>query len=225
MRLNALQIPEECRLVPYLLRLKHSGMEGTEALLTQLYTDDVLLRESDTSLLLIHRLTKREDPGATAAKILSMVNTELMEKIRVAFGRPVEGWTSLREAYLQAQTAMQVQELFQSESLVTSYSALGLGGMMLGLDREAGRRYLKECFGESMRSRLDEEERKTVNCFFEHDLSFSETARDLFLHRNTLVYRLEKIQKKTGMDIRRFEDAVRLKLALMLEAAGSPEGE
>ncbi|MCR5249771.1 MAG: helix-turn-helix domain-containing protein [Lachnospiraceae bacterium] len=217
MRLEALNMTDETRLLPYLLRLKNSGREGTEALLGQLYAGDLLLRESETTLLLIHKPGKREDPAATAARILSMVNTELMEKVRIAYGKPAEGWSGLRASYLQAQTAMQVMESFHSECLVMSYASLGLGGLMLGLDREVCARYLRECFGESMRSRLDEEELRTVNCFFEHDLSFSETARDLFLHRNTLVYRLEKIQKKTGMDIRHFEDAVRLRMALLAE--------
>ena len=113
---------------------------------------------------------------------------------------------------------MNVMKLFYEERLVADHASLGIGGMIGDLSDAACERFLNECFGSKLHSRLSEEELQMVNRFFEKDLNISETARELYLHRNTLVYHLEKLQKKTGLDIRHFDDAMRLKLALMIES-------
>ncbi|MBR5420175.1 MAG: helix-turn-helix domain-containing protein [Lachnospiraceae bacterium] len=201
----------------YLLRLQPEAMEESEAMLKELYEEDSIRRQGQDSLLLIHSLRSEKDRENHAQHILSTVNTELMEKIRIAIGGVADSPAELEECTRQAFLAMEVMECFYGERLIMDYASLGLGGLIRDLSPLSCERFLEECFGTKKHSRLDEEELQTVSRFLEHDLNISETARDLFLHRNTLVYHLEKIQKKTGLDIRHFDQAMKLKLALMIE--------
>ena len=197
-------------------------MPAAEELLKQLSgnSDVFIVRMEDTSLVLISALTGRKEAEqlrTEAQRTLSTLNTELMCKLRISVGSVAEGGQALKESYARAKLAMEVMKRFYEERLIMEYAALGLGGLVIDLSPEACARFLQECFGAKQHSRLSEEELQTVSRFFEHGLNISETARDLYLHRNTLVYHLEKIEKKTGLDIRRFEDAVLLRLALMVE--------
>ena len=207
-----------------LLEFERSGdTSAARELLKQLNEDAVIVCMGDVSLVLVSEMTGKKEAvrlQTEAQKVLSTLNTELMCKLRIACGGVAEGWEPLRESYRQSQLTMEVMKRFCEERLIMDYAALGLGGLVIDLSPEACTRFLEECFGAKQHSRLSEEELQTVSRFFEHGLNISETARDLYLHRNTLVYHLEKIEKKTGLDIRRFDDAVLLKLALMIENRG-----
>ena len=201
--------------------------EAAAELLRELFGSDkstAVINEGSHSLILIHSVSSKKENGQlkeNADKALSMLNTELMVKLRIAYGRVASSVYDLAGSYKEAVYAMEVMKLFYEERLVADYASLGIGGLINDISDEACERYLSECFGTKHRLHLDDEELQMVNRFFEKDLNISETARELYMHRNTLVYHLEKLQKKTGLDIRHFNDAVRLKLALMIESKAS----
>ena len=112
--------------------------------------------------------------------------------------------------------ALDVGKIFYSNSNVISYSDLGIGRLIYQLPMPLCKMFIKEFFGSKSPDDFDEETITTINKFMENSLNVSETSRQLFIHRNTLVYRLDKIQKSTGLDLRVFEDAITFKIALMV---------
>ncbi|MCR5209293.1 MAG: helix-turn-helix domain-containing protein [Lachnospiraceae bacterium] len=180
--------------------------------------NDILLINDDT-IALIRTITGKKESEQLkhdAEKIISTINTELMEKARVAYGRSAGSLAALRESYTEARTAMEVAAIFYDEMSVASFAELGIGRLIRELPFSLCELFLEEVCGEKKRFRLSEDELQMINKFFEESLNISETARDLYLHRNTLVYHLEKLEKKTGLDIRNFDDALTLKIALMV---------
>ena len=111
---------------------------------------------------------------------------------------------------------MEVGSIFYADSDTISYSNLGIGRLIYQIPTSLCEMFLREVFGEQVPEAFDEETTITINKFFENNLNISETARQLYIHRNTLVYRLERIQKTLGLDIRMFEDAMLFKIALMV---------
>ena len=122
------------------------------------------------------------------------------------------------KSYREAGIAMEVGRLFYAERVVTAYEKLGIGRLIYHLPLKLCEQFVREVLGEGTTELLDEETLSTVHRFFENGLNMSETARQLHVHRNTLVYRLEKLQKATGLDIRVFEDAMTFQIALMASA-------
>ena len=112
--------------------------------------------------------------------------------------------------------AMDVGKIFYAQKNVISYNELGIGRLIYQLPSNLCHVFINEVFGENVPETLDNETLSTINTFFENNLNVSETSRKLFIHRNTLVYRIEKLQKATGLDIRVFEDALTFKIALMV---------
>ena len=112
--------------------------------------------------------------------------------------------------------ALDVGKIFYLEKDVVAYSALGIGRLIYQLPVNLCKIFIEEVFGDNVPFELDEEALTTINKFFENNLNVSETSRQLFVHRNTLVYRIEKIQKATGLDLRSFDDALTFKIALMV---------
>ena len=111
---------------------------------------------------------------------------------------------------------MEVGKIFYTEKNVVAYSSLGIGRLIYQLPIPLCRMYIKEIFDNRSPDDFDEETLTTINKFFENSLNVSETSRQLYIHRNTLVYRLDKLQKSTGLDLRVFEDAITFKIALMV---------
>ena len=112
--------------------------------------------------------------------------------------------------------ALDVGKIFYSEKDVIAYNTLGIGRLIYQLPVQLCEMFMREIFGENLPDTFDDETLVTINKFFENNLNVSETARQLYVHRNTLVYRLEKLQKTTGLDIRVFDDALTFKIALMV---------
>lgn len=158
-----------------------------------------------------------EDTGETARTIADMMNSEAMIRARVAYGNPARNLNGVEKAYQEAVSAYHAGLIFSEDETVLSFNDLREGRLVMSLPEAACRRYLHDVFGESGHFIPNDETRVTIDAFFDNDLNISETGRKLFLHRNTLVYRLEKLQKETGLDIRRFRDAMSLRLALMAE--------
>ncbi|MED9805734.1 MAG: helix-turn-helix domain-containing protein [Lachnospiraceae bacterium] len=151
-----------------------------------------------------------------ANTIVDMMNTEAMLNVKVAFGTVVPELKDVSKSYKEAKMSLDVGKIFYAEKDVMAYSTLGIGRLIYQLPINLCRIFIKEIFGDSIPEELDEEMLTTINKFFENNLNVSETSRQLFVHRNTLVYRIEKMQKCTGLDIRTFDDALTFKIALMV---------
>ena len=123
----------------------------------------------------------------------------------------------LAKSYKEAQIAIEVGKVFDTEKFVINYENLGIGRLIYQLPTTLCEMFLQEVFKKNPIDALDKETLFTINKFFENNLILSETARKLFVHRNTLVYRLEKIKKLTGLDLREFDDAITFKVALMVK--------
>ena len=138
------------------------------------------------------------------------------EDVKIAFGNPVEDIKDVSNSYKEARMALDVGKIFYPERNIVSYAALGIGRLIYQLPVPLCRVFIKEIFGEKSPNDFDEETLTTINKFFENSLNVSETSRQLYIHRNTLVYRLDKLQKSTGLDLRIFEDSITFKIALMV---------
>lgn len=157
-----------------------------------------------------------EDIRQIADTIVDMMSTEAMMNVHVAYGTIVQELKDVSKSYKEAMMALEVGRVFYSESRVAAYNNLGIGRLIYQLPENLCRMYVEEILGKD-HTEFDEETVTTVNTFFANSLNISETSRQLYVHRNTLVYRIEKLQKQTGLDIRIFDDALTLKIALMVE--------
>jgi len=152
----------------------------------------------------------------TAQIIVDMMNMEAMLNVRVSFGTIVPELKDVSKSYKEAKMALNVGKIFYAERNVSAYNTLGIGRLIYQLPVNLCQIFIHEIFGEEGPEEFDEETLTTINKFFENNLNVSETSRQLFVHRNTLVYRIEKLQKSTGLDIRVFDDALTFKIALMV---------
>ncbi len=180
---------------------------------------DYITAVDESSVILIKSLTPNsthEDMMAVADTIVAMMNAEAMLNVRVAFGNVVQELKDVSKSYKEAKMALDVGKIFYAERKVVAYSILGIGRLIYQLPVNLCKLFVEEIFGENVPSQLDDEALTTINKFFENNLNVSETSRQLFVHRNTLVYRIEKIQKSTGLDLRNFDDALTFKIALMV---------
>lgn len=144
---------------------------------------------------------------------------EAMIKVRVGYGNVVGQINELAQSYQEARMALEVGRVFYAQKDTISYSRLGIGRLIYQLPMSLCEMFIKEVFGEKIPEILDDEEAmSTINKFFDNNLNISETARQLYVHRNTLVYRLERIEKAIGLDIRSFDDAMTFRIAVMVLA-------
>lgn len=161
-------------------------------------------------------LTDYEAVEETANMTVSIMNTEAMINVKLAYGTIVSELKEVSKSYKEAKMALDVGKIFYAEKDVVAYSTLGIGRLIYQLPVSLCEMFIEEIFGEGIPAELDEETLTTVNTFLDNNLNVSETARQLYVHRNTLLYRLEKLEKLTGLDIRVFDDALTLKIALMV---------
>ena len=123
----------------------------------------------------------------------------------------------LARSFKEAQTALEVGKVFDTDKNIVSYDNLGIARLIYHLPTTLCETFLKEVFKKNSIESLDHETLFTIQKFFENSLNVSETSRKLFVHRNTLVYRLDKIKKLTGLDLREFDHAIIFKIALMVK--------
>jgi carbohydrate diacid regulator len=155
----------------------------------------------------------------TAKSLADNLHMEAMIKVRVGYGNVVRQITEIAQSYQEAKMALEVGRVFYAERDTVSYGKLGIGRLIYQLPMSLCDMYIKEVFGDKIPEILDDEESmSTINQFFENNLNISETARQLYVHRNTLVYRLERIEKAIGLDIRNFDDAMTFRIAMMVIA-------
>lgn len=193
-------------------------MELLKGLFTS-QTGDYVTAVDESNLILIKNVegkTSNKELDGIAEMIVDMVSAEAMTSVRVALGTVVQELKDVAKSYVEAKMAMDVGKIFYAEKSVAAYHSLGIGRLIYQLPPSLCKVFIEEIFGESKPLKLDDETLNTINKFFENNLNVSETARQLYIHRNTLVYRIEQIQKMTGLNLRNFDDALTFKIALMV---------
>ena len=221
-RAKKLHIEVSVPRVVYLIETRSEKDGIVTELLKGMFTSqngDYITSVDESNVILIKALeeddTQETLPGI-ANTIVDMMNTEAMLNVKVAFGTVVSELKDVSKSYKEAKMSLDVGKIFYAERNVMAYSTLGIGRLIYQLPVNLCRIFIKEIFGDSIPEELDEEMLVTINKFFENNLNVSETSRQLFVHRNTLVYRIEKMQKCTGLYIRTFDDALTFKIALMV---------
>ncbi len=172
--------------------------------------DTVLVKEIQSGI-------EQHDIEKLAASIVDTLSGEHYIKSVVGIGTPISNVKDLAQSFKEAQIAMEVGKVFDTEQSIVSYDHLGIARLIYQLPTTLCEMFLREVFKQGSIESLDTETLFTIQRFFENNLNVSETSRGLFVHRNTLVYRLEKIKKLTGLDLREFDDAIVFKVALMVK--------
>ncbi|NLW78351.1 MAG: PucR family transcriptional regulator [Ruminococcaceae bacterium] len=176
------------------------------------------VNENDTVLAKeIWRGIDENDIQKLATSIVDTLNGEHYIRAVVGIGTPIGNIRDLAASFKEAQIALEVGKVFDAEQSIVSYNHLGIARLIYQLPTTLCEMFLKEVFNQGSIDSLDDETLFTIQRFFENNLNVSETSRGLFVHRNTLVYRLEKIKKLTGLDLREFDDAIVFKVALMVK--------
>ncbi len=181
---------------------------------------DYVISVGENDVVLVKELKPGTDVKKTeklAKSIADTLNSEFYAKTVIGIGTAVENIKDLARSYKEAQVALEVGKVFDTEKNIISYENLGIGRLIYQLPTTLCEMFLQEVFKNGSLDNLDRETLLTIQCFFENNLNVSETSRKLFVHRNTLVYRLEKIRKITGLDLREFDHAITFKVALMVK--------
>ena len=180
---------------------------------------DFVLSINETDIAVVKQLSSNmadDELEKLAQTMEDTLKTELFIKTVIGIGTVAEHLRELADSYKEAQTAIEVCKVFDSERSILNYENLGIGRLIYQLPTTLCEIFLSEVFKKSAIDSLDQETLFTINKFFENNLNVSETSRKLFVHRKTLVYRLEKIKKLTGLDLRQFDHAIVFKVALMV---------
>ena len=181
-------------------------------------TKDFVTAVDENNIIVVKELLDQEtyeDVRKTAAVIIDALK-DRDDRIRVSYGTIVGEIKEVSRSYKEAGMALDVGKIFFADKRIIAYSALGIGRLIYQLPIPLCKMFIKEIFDGKDLDDFDEETLSTINKFFENSLNVSETSRQLYIHRNTLVYRLDKLQKSTGLDLRVFEDAITFKIALMV---------
>ena len=181
---------------------------------------DFVLSINETDIAIVKQLapgTEKAELLQTAQTIEQTLRSELFVKTVIGISTVAGHLRELADAYKEAQVAIEVGKVFETEKTIINYENLGIGRLIYQLPTTLCEIFLSEVFKKNSIDTLDQETLFTINKFFENNLNVSETSRKLFVHRNTLVYRLEKIKKLTGLDLREFDDAIIFKVALMVK--------
>ena len=179
-----------------------------------------VLSINETDIAVVKQIqpgTETEDLIKIAENIEETLKNELFTKTVIGIGTIANHLRELADSYKEAQVAIEVGKVFDTEKSIITYENLGIGRLIYQLPTTLCEIFLSEVFKKNSIDSLDQETLFTINKFFENNLNVSETSRKLFVHRNTLVYRLEKIKKLTGLDLREFDHAIVFKVALMVK--------
>lgn len=182
-------------------------------------TKDLVIDINEKDIALVKEVRPNvdsKDLEKLARSICDTLSTEFYCNAVVGIGTRVTGIKDLAHSFKEAQVALEVGKVFDTEKSIISYENLGIARLIYQLPTTLCDMFLKEVFKRGSIDSLDQETLFTIQKFFENNLNVSETSRKLFVHRNTLVYRLEKIKKLTGLDLREFDDAIVFKVALMV---------
>lgn len=206
----------------YIVETSRKDNEMAVDILRQLFvvrTNDLVIGVDGRRIALVRTLKDKEnleEIRQTALTIVDMLNVEAMIRVRVAYADPAGSLEKMPKMFKEAETALEIGRIFYMNENIVCYNSLGIGRLIYRIPTDTCRRFLREVYGSDAPVELDEETRSTIDTFFAHNLNVSETARRLFVHRNTLVYRLEKLRQLTGLDIRTFDDAMTFRIASMV---------
>lgn len=218
---NRIQV--EKKRVVYLIEPKKQGLEILLETVKELFhveAGEYAFLAGENRIALVKQFEEQDGPEEhqEVAEILyDTLSVEAMVSVRIAYGKIANELGEISRSYKEAETALKVGQIFYEEKEIFCYQELGVGRLLYQLPEPLCKLFLEEVFGGNTDCQFEKEELTAVYTFLDNNLNISETARQLYLHRNTLVYRLEKIQKKTGLDVRKFEDAMLFKLAMMVE--------
>ena len=221
-RAKKLHIDADVKRVVFIIETKTEKDNNALETVRNLFSSksrDFITAVDEKNIILVKEVKANEtydELQKVAKTIVDMLNTEAMSSVHVAFGTIVNEIKEVSRSYKEAKMALDVGKIFYSDKNIISYSNLGIGRLIYQLPIPLCRLFIKEIFDGKSPDEFDEETLTTINKFFENSLNVSETSRQLYIHRNTLVYRLDKIQKATGLDLRVFEDAITFKIALMV---------
>ena len=221
-RAKKLHIDTDVRRIVFIIETKNE--KDTNALETvrnifSAKTKDFITAVDEKNIILVKEVKSNEtydDMNKIAKVIVDMLNTEAMSSVHVSFGTIVNEIKEVSRSYKEAKMALDVGKIFYENTDIIAYSNLGIGRLIYQLPLPLCKMFIREIFDGKSPDEFDEETLSTINKFFENSLNVSETSRQLYIHRNTLVYRLDKLQKSTGLDLRVFEDAITFKIALMV---------
>ena len=180
---------------------------------------DFVTAVDEKNVIVVKELAENEtydDLVKTAEVIVNLFSSDSNCNVHVAYGTIVKELKEVSRSYKEARMALDVGKIFFEDKNIIAYSQLGIGRLIYQLPIPLCKMFIKEIFDGKQLDDFDDELLTTINKFFENSLNVSETSRQLYIHRNTLVYRLDKLQKSTGLDIRVFEDAITFKIALMV---------
>ena len=220
-RSKKLHIDTEARRVVFIVEAKHDKDGKILENIRSLFggkTKDFVTAVDEKNIIVVKELAEADtydDMAKIAKVILSSFDEENCEA-HVAYGTIVNEIKEVSRSYKEAKMALDVGKIFFPERNVIAYSSLGIGRLIYQLPIPLCKMFIKEIFDGKSPDDFDEETLITINKFFENSLNVSETSRQLYIHRNTLVYRLDKLQKSTGLDLRVFEDAITFRIALMV---------
>ena len=222
-RAKKLHIDTEVKRVIFIVETSHerdvAALDRLRGLLGS-KTKDFITAVDEKNIIIVKELEVGDgysEVDQTATDILELLKAENSEEnVRVAYGTIVNDIKEVSKSYKEAKLALDVGKIFSEEEKIVAYNTLGIGRLIYQLPIPLCKMFIKEIFAERSPDEFDEETLVTINKFFENSLNVSETSRQLYIHRNTLVYRLDKLQKSTGLDLRTFEDAITFKIALMV---------
>ena len=220
-RAKKLHIDTEVRRVIFIVetaREKDSSMLDHVRGLLGNKTKDFVTAVDEKDIIIVKELAPSDGHAElekTAGTILELLKGE-DDDIRIAYGTVINDIKEVSKSYKEAKLALDVGKIFFDDRKVIAYSTLGIGRLIYQLPIPLCKMFIREIFEGKSPDEFDEETLTTINKFFDNSLNVSETSRQLYIHRNTLVYRLDKLQKSTGLDLRVFEDAITFKIALMV---------
>lgn len=221
-RAKKLHISSSCQRAVFLVETRQAGDEHALTMIRNIFsarTHDFITSVDDKGIIIVRELVSTEtyeNLEATAHMLVDMLGAEAMMQAWVAYSNVANGLRDLANAYKEARMALEIGKIFYSERNVFGYRKLGIGRLIYQLPEEVCEMFIEEIFdGESL-DVIDGETLNIIRTFFENNLNLSETSRQLYVHRNTLVYRFEKIQKRFGLDLRSFEDALTFKIAMLV---------
>lgn len=219
---NKLNIDVHAKRVAYLVELHGKDSASALEIVESLFADNerIFTAIVDENHIALIRAVGEDDAEeslkATANMIVDMLNTELMERVTVSYGNVVDEIRQVSVSFKEAKIALSVGRIFNPDKNVIGYQSLGIGRLIYQLPVPMCKMFISEIFKGESPDKFDEEILMTINEFFANNLNVSETSRKLYCHRNTLVYRLNKIEKQTGLDLTNFDDAITFKIALMV---------
>ena len=196
----------------------HNSIENVKSLFGG-KSKDFITAVDEKSIIIVKELAENEgypEMDKLAETILATLGLNKQPGTHIAYGTIVKELKEVSRSYKEARMALDVGKIFFGEREVIAYSSLGIGRLIYQLPIPLCKMFIKEIFENKSPDDFDEETLVTIDKFFENNLNVSETSRQLYIHRNTLVYRLDKLQKSTGLDLRVFVDAITFKIALMV---------